>query len=213
MPPKFKIGYVDEQPQQVGIVKRKLQDDFDFVSYDIKKGLPIESLLDQIYESNIDLLLVDYLLKEKGILTYNGDEVVREFLKIKPQFPVLIFTSHEADAFNEVDSPNIIYEKNMMDDAPQKLIDTITKNITAYRKIINDHKAKLNEFVEKSVSKGLNAKEKSEFLQLQVELRNFDKRSNEVPLQLLAPETLDKLSETRKEAEEYLKNLINKKKK
>ena len=56
--------------------------------------------------------MVDFLMTERGILTYNGEEVVRAFEEIKPRFPIIIFTSHEGQAFQQVDNPNIIYDKS-----------------------------------------------------------------------------------------------------
>src|SRR5829696_5046975 len=100
---KYKVGYIDEDPRQVERYERKLRDNFNVVGYDIEKGLPLEVLIERVYESDVDLLMVDYLMVDKGILTYNGDQVVRAYEEIKPRFPILIFTNEEAQAFPQVD--------------------------------------------------------------------------------------------------------------
>ena len=82
----YKIGYVDENLDQVEKFERKLRNSFTLIGYDIPKGLPLNDLIERIYNSDIDLLMVDYLMCDKGYLTYNGDEVVREFEKIKPEW-------------------------------------------------------------------------------------------------------------------------------
>ena len=52
----YKIGYIDEDPDQVAKYKRDLRDYFEIVGYNISKGLPISDLIEQVYKSEIDLL-------------------------------------------------------------------------------------------------------------------------------------------------------------
>lgn len=59
---------------------------------------------------------------------------------------------------------------------------------------------------------GLTVEEKHILIQNQIELINLDKRSNEVPFQLLDEKKLDNLSKTTKDAEEFLDSLLNQKK-
>jgi len=210
---KYKIGYIDEDPKQVERYERKLRDQFDVIGYDIEKGMPLEVLIKKVYDSNIDLLMVDYLMVDKGILTYNGDEVVRKYEEIKPRFPLLIFTNEEAQAFPQVDNPNIIYEKSIVQNDINRFVEIINKNINVYKGYIKKRKDAINNLLEKAEKEGLTSIEKHTLLENQVELKNLDKWSNEVPYQLLDEIKLDDLSKTRKEAEEYLESLIRKSKK
>lgn len=207
---RYKIGYVDENPTQVKKFQRELGDKFDVHAYNITQGLPLKRLLKQIYESDIDLLLIDYLMTDKGVLTYNGDEVAREFEKIKPRFPILIFTQHQDDAFPVVDNPNIIYEK-----AEAKNIDhfseILTKNILIYRKFISERKNSINRLVTKSKKKKLNASEKQTLINKQIELQMLDKNSIEVPFYLLDPQKISTISKVADEAEKYIKTIIKRK--
>jgi hypothetical protein len=59
---KYKIGYIDEDPAQFKKYERDLREYFDVVGYDIKQGLPLDDLINQVYQSDIDLLMVDYLM-------------------------------------------------------------------------------------------------------------------------------------------------------
>src|SRR5215831_18286198 len=108
---KYRIGYIDEDPRQVVKYEKDLREYFDVRGYDIPKGLPLDDLLQQVYQSDIDLLMIDYLMVDKGILTYNGDEVARAFEEIKPRFPIIIFTNEENQAFPHVDNPLNICDK------------------------------------------------------------------------------------------------------
>jgi hypothetical protein len=204
---KYKIGYVDEDPAQVAKYTRELRSEFDVIAYDIKKGLTLDELIKQVYDSNVDLLLVDYFLKDKGTLTYNGDEVVRKYEEIKPRFPMIIFTNEGSQAFPQVDNPNIIYEKDESKDL--KHFSTILKkNISVYINYITKRKENIANLLEKGTHEGLTAEEKHLLLESQNELMGLDKWSTEVPLQLLAPEKVENLAKTTKEAEEFLESLI-----
>lgn len=207
---RYKIGYVDENPDQVKKFQRDLRVNFDVHGYNITKGMSLKSLLRQIYDSDIDLLLVDYLMTDKGMLTYNGDEVAREFEKIKPRFPVLIFTQHHDDAFPEVDNPNIIYEKS-----EAKKIDhfseILIKNILVYKKFISERKSSISRLVAKSKKKKLTATEKHTLIDKQIELQMLDKNSIEVPFHLLEPKKISSLTKAADNAEKYIKSLTKKK--
>jgi hypothetical protein len=212
---KYKIGYVDDQAQQFAKCERILRNEFEVIGYDIVKGLPLQDLIQQILDSEIQLLMVDYLMVDKQMLAYNGDEVVRDFDKKKHTFPMIILTNHEDQAFPEVDNPNIIYGKDMMNEKNlPKFIDIIRKNIKIYEGYKNARRNRIKELINKGENGGgLSENEKDELLKNQLELKTLDTSSNEVPLQLLSNENLQNLSKTRKEAEDYLKSLLDKNKK
>jgi len=207
---KYKIGYVDENPAQIKKYKRDLKEKFDVQGYDIPKGLSIKKLLQQIYHSDIDLLLIDYQLTDKGMLTYNGDQIAREFEKIKPRFPILIFTQHHDDAFPEVDNPNIIYEKAAARDIDH-FSDILIKNIEVYKKFVSVRKQSISRLLTKSKKKKLNAKENHTLLDKQIELQQLDKKAIEVPFQLLNQKKNETLAKAASKAEKYVKTLSKKK--
>lgn len=209
---KYKIGYVDEDPDQVAKYQRKFRNYFDVIGYNIEKGTELVDLLQRIYDSDIDLLLVDYLMVDKGILTFNGDEVVRLFEEIKPRFPIIIFTNEEAQAFPQVDNPNIIYDKSLVTNDIAHFVEILNKNILAYRNYIEKRQDIIGELLLKGEhGDELTSEEKHKLIQNQFELINLDKRSNEVPFQLLDEKKLDNLSKTTKDAETFLESLLNKK--
>ena len=209
---KYKIGYIDEDQAQFKKYERELREHFDVVGYNITQGLPLVDLIDQVYQSDIDLLMVDYLMVDKGILTYNGDEVARAYEEIKPRFPIIIFTNLETQAFPHVDNPNMIYDKGEVTKNTKHFVEKITKTIQFYKNFIGKRKNLIRELIGKGEKEGLSADEKHTLLEAQLELNNLDKRSNEVPLQLLDEKKVDTLSKTTKEAQEFLESLINKKK-
>lgn len=208
---KYKIGYIDEDSAQVTKYERDLRKYFDVVGFTITAGLELNDLLKQVYDSDIDLLMVDYLMVDKGVLTYNGDEVARAYEEIKPRFPVIIFTNEESQAFPHVDNPNIIYDKSLVKNDLNYFVELLNKNILSYKNYIEKRKNIINELLLKGEYEGLSAEEKHTLLQTQIELINLDKWSNEVPFQLLDDKRLENLSRTTKEAEEFLESILKKK--
>lgn len=208
---KYKIGYIDEDSTQVTRYEMRLRPYFEVVGFEITPGLELKDLLIQVYNSDIDLLMIDFLMNDKGVLTYNGDEVAREFEEIKPRFPMIIFTNRESDAFPQVDNPNMIYEKSKVKENVKHFADILNKNILAYKKYIEKRKTIINDLLLKGENEGLLADEKHTLLQTQIELINLDKWSNEVPFQLLDDKRLENLSRTTKEAEEFLESILKKK--
>ncbi len=78
-----------EDINQVKLYRRKLKSfGFEVLGYEISKGMPLEELMEQVYSSEIDLLMIDFRLKEGNILAFNGDEVEREIYEKKPLFPL-----------------------------------------------------------------------------------------------------------------------------
>jgi hypothetical protein len=207
---KYKIGYVDEDPDQVAKYTRELRSYFDVIGYEIPRGLPLNDLIDQIYDSDIDMLMIDFFLVGQGILSYNGDEVARRFSEIRPQFPMIIFTNEERDAFPFVDTPNIIYDKHLANEELEHFVQILKKNIEVYKKSVLKKKAILESLIGKGEAEGLNANEKHTLIEVQLELHLLDKRSHEIPFHLYDVTKFEELSNKAREASEYLAKIKKK---
>lgn len=94
MATKFRIGYIDEDESQVKLYRRKLQKyGFDVIGYTFNKGMSLQDLMKQVYESDIDLLMIDYKLNETNIVSFNGEVVESDIYDKRPLFPHIIFTN------------------------------------------------------------------------------------------------------------------------
>lgn len=209
----YRIGYIDEKEEQVGKFRRRLRDfGFEVIGYHIYEGLTLGGLMEQVYASDIELLLIDYKLNETGIITFNGEEVERAIYEQRPSFPHIIFTSKREDAESHVEDWKIIYEKELLDDEndPARFVTMLQKSIEQYEGHLQRKKDRLISLIEKGEGSGLDAIEKSEVVDLQSELIRLEgNQTVEVPLHLLKFGNLDALSETRREAEDLLKSLLN----
>ena len=57
-------------------------------------SIRFEKLIDEILESNIDCLVVDYHLSDAGV-QFEGSNIIEEIHKIRPFFPKIIYTAKE----------------------------------------------------------------------------------------------------------------------
>lgn len=216
METKYKIGYIDEDINQVKLYNRKLREyGFEVVGYEYTKGMSLDELMKQVYNSDIDLLMIDFRLNESNIVPFNGDEVERHIYENKPLFPHIIFTNKADQAEPAVDDLKIIIDKEDVfpvdggDSKTLHFISLLTKSIEQYKSLIIKKKSLISELLEKEKSTQLSAVEQDLLLSTQRELHNLDKsKLKAIPEQLTSVETLNKLSKAREEAEAYIKSLL-----
>jgi len=219
---KYKIGYIDEDENQVKKYQRRFRKyGFDVIGYDLKKGITLTELMEQVYQSDIDLLMIDYKLNETNKVIFNGEEVESEFYENKPLFPHIIFTNKVDQAEPYVEDWKIIFDKDEIfsegdddNDKIQHFITTITKSIEQYQSLINKKKEQISSLLEKGKNEKLSSTEKHTLVNIQKELKILDKTYKvEVPEYLLIKENIEIIDTLNEEAEELLQELINKRKK
>ncbi|MDF4204354.1 hypothetical protein PXD56_15375 [Maribacter sp. SA7] len=222
MEAKYRIGYIDEDVKQVKKYQRRFRNyGIEIIGYEFHKGMTLDELMHQVYESDIDLLMIDYKLNETNQVTFNGEVVESEFYDKKPLFPHIIFTNKVEQAEPHVEDWKIIFDKDDIfseDDEDEKkiqhFITTLFKSIEQYKNHVNKKKVIVSELLEKGEKEGLTASEKDLLVSKQEELLALDKsEKNEIPKHLLTEKTLYDLSKTKKDAEDFLQSLIDKRKK
>ncbi len=221
MAAKYRIGYIDENINQVKKYRRRFRDfDIDIIGYEFHQGMSLEELMKQVYESNIDLLMIDFKLNETNLVTFNGEAVESEFYDKRPLFPHIIFTNKVEQAEPFVEDWKIIFDKDAIfsdenedSEKVNHFITTLVKSIEQYKNHVGKKKKIVSELLEKGEKEGLSASEKDLLITNQNELSNLDKsEKNEIPKHLITEKKLEDLSKVKKEAEEFLQSLIDKKK-
>lgn len=218
---KYRIGYVDENQEQVKLYKRKLKEyDFEVIGYNFEIGMSPEMLMEQIFKSDIDLLMIDFKLNESNIVSFNGEVIENLIYDKKPLFPHIIFTNKVDQAEPFVEDWKIIFDKDdiFLEDEDDKtgverFVTMLKKSIEQYKNHINSKKKILSDLLEKSKIEELSAIDKNNILAIQEELNILDKsKPSEVPKQLLVNENIESINNLRIEAEEFLQSLIQKRK-
>lgn len=222
METKYKIGYIDEDERQVKKYLRRFRKyKMEIIGYEFHKGMSLEELMHQVYESDIDLLMIDYRLNETNQVTFNGEEIESEFYDKKPLFPHIIFTNKVEQAEPHVEDWKIIFDKDDIfsegDDDEKKVqhfITTLERSIEQYRKHILRKKNDISNLLEKGKTEKLTPTEKHILLKLQKELNVLDESYKvEVPEYLLISENLTEIDNLKDEAGKLLQQLIEKRKK
>ena len=222
MEAQYIIGYIDEDVKQVKKYQRRFREyNVEIIGYNFTKGMSLEELMTQVYSSPIDLLMIDYKLRETNLVAFNGEAVESDFYNKRPLFPYIIFTNKvdQAEPFIEdwskiFDKEEIFDEKHGDKEKVQHFITTLKRKIEQYRSYIEKKKNTISELLLKGREEGLNSSEEDKLISLQRELRDLDKtKVKEVPEKLISYDKLEDLSKTRKEAESFLKSLIAKSKK
>ena len=218
---KYKIGYIDENIKQVKKYTRRLKDfGFEVIGYDFHQGMSLEELMSQVYESDIDLLMIDYKLNESNIVAFNGDEVESEFYDKRPLFPHIIFTNKVEQAEPFVEDWKIIFDKDEVfseededEERALRFVTILEKSIEQYKNHIEKKKDKISILLSKINSTEFSSVDENELINLQKELMNLDKTFvQEIPEKMISYEKLDKITNLRVESEKFLDDLIKKKK-
>lgn len=223
METKYRIGYIDEDINQFKKYRRRFRKyGFEVIGYEFKKNMSLKDLMEQVYTSDIDLLMIDYKLKDTNKVTFNGEEVERELYEKKPLFPHIIFTNKVDQAEPFVEDWKIIFSKDKLfsedednDDKEKvkKFMITLTKSIEQYRNYIQRKKDNLSSLMEKGKEQKLSPEEKHTLLKLQKELKFFDNTYKvEVPEYLMISKNQIESENLKTEAEEFLQKLIEKRK-
>lgn len=223
MTSKYRIGYIDEDENQVKKYRKRFRNfEIDIVGYTFYEGMGLEDLMEQVYKSGIDLLMIDYKLDESSKVFFNGEAVENEIYNKKPLFPHIIFTNKKEDAEHFVEDWKIIFSKEEIpnesdedydEERTKRFIKTLEKSIEQYKNHIKKRKTEIADLLEKGKNKKLNSGEKDRLLMLQKELKVLDySHEIEVPNYLLLSENLREIDALKEEAEAALKELINKRK-
>jgi len=204
---KYRIGYIDDDPSEIRSFKRFAKKDFEIIAYDLNENTTLESLFETIVESGVSALVIDYDLKDKELVSFNGDEVADKINEELHDFPVIILTAYEEEALDYVEDPNIVYEKERMGDEKQTLLKRIKIKIDSYYRKLASSEKELLGLVEKNDKKGLSAWEEDRMVELDNFLERSVSRKDKIPDIWKRPAGLEKLNELVCKADELLKEI------
>jgi hypothetical protein len=174
----YRIGYIDEDNGWKNTFRQSLKDDFEIILFDIKDDSTVESLVAEIFDAKVDMIVLDFRLDETGLVEFNADALVDKILETNLYFPLIVLTSHEIDALEHLSNANIVNGKDMLEgDSPKVdiLKHKINKLVIDYNTRITDSTTELKALEAKKEDSGLQPAEEDRY----VELNNFfDKLSD-----------------------------------
>jgi len=157
-------------------------------------------LIQQILDQNGHALVVDYRLSEEAPeIHYNGEDVVKNFLENRPNFPVFILTAYEEAVIEESNNAVIVNDKGDIWNNDVRFLKRIKRQIENYRNEIDRAEKRLLELIKCRQEGTLNISEEQEL----IELDSFLERSLDAYHAI--PEDAKKISNAEK-----LNELLNK---
>lgn len=166
----FKIGYIDEEEPQRNSFYQFLKDDFEIKLFEIANDTEIENLVEDIFNSALDILVLDFRLDENGLVNFNADSIIELIQERNLYYPLVILTSHELDALDHIKNANLINGKTEMLGEKVEVFKQKLKKIAGdYKTDLTNNEKELYELEGLRIKQGLDPAEEDRY----VELNNF----------------------------------------
>jgi len=157
----YKLGYIDEDAGQRTTFYHTFKEDYENIKlFRFTDETTIDSLITDIVEAKLDLVVIDYELTADGVIDFDADELIDELLKRYIHFPFIILTSNEDDALDHIHYANRIYSKDNMGDEFFKRI--IKNNMEEYSSRITNNKETIQLLTNKKNKEGLSVLEEED---------------------------------------------------
>lgn len=170
MSDKIRLIYWDEELSWQSQVHAALNEYFELI---IPEELPldVQSLWNTILEYGAQAVLVDYRLNGSGIVSYTGDEVIREIHRHNKHLPAFIITSFEENAIVECREAQVIRGKELITKADEtsKLVNIINSGVNRYE-IQKNHAEEVLLSLEDKLSKGISLSDVEELNKFEAEM-------------------------------------------
>jgi DNA-binding NtrC family response regulator len=206
---KYRIGYLDDDEGQNLTFYGMFKDEFTVTNIEIDNVSSPPDIVSEIVKNNLELIVLDFRL-DSGGKSFNADELLKEIKKWNPYFPVLILTSHELNAFHQLDDVNIINSKNVfeqMNKESKLFIVKIEEIIKKYNYKKEFALKKLEELVEKKGEIGLSLEEEEEYYMFYRFLNDSSPSERILPSNILRPEAISSLHELLVSTKDILSHL------
>jgi DNA-binding NarL/FixJ family response regulator len=208
---KYRLGIVDEYERDIDKFHQFFEDDFEVV--EITLAPTAEETVQNIIDSHVDAVAIDYKLKEYNQveINYLGNTVYDLLQERLHDFPSFLLTSYAPDADKEtlIDTFKIISRSCMNPtlDVGRRLIEQVKAKIAQYRTMLTDSETRLLELIEKQKKEPLDAVEEQEMIELDEFLEKSLAGKSNIPMEWKRSKALETLNHFATMAEEILQQL------
>ena len=208
---RHRIGYIDEDKGWRVTFRQYLKDEFEIVLFDIDEGTTLEGLVEDIFQQDVDMLVIDFRLDETGAVDFNADTLVQKIQERNLYYPLIILTSFESDALDHLENANIVNGKDLLSGDMDDKVPVLKHKI---RKIADDYAAKmktayktLGNLEKKRTEEGLKPNEEDEFVEVNTFIDKATSSKGRLARSFYAVDTNKKLDELIAKTEEILKQI------
>lgn len=147
----LKIGYVDDEPAEIDGFCRFANNFFDVETFQPTRNTKIKKIIDWVKETKISAIIVDYDLKEKDSIDFNGNEIIEKLQEEFLNFPSFILTSYEERAVNGTKDSDLIFDKDTAynKDKVDILRNRIRNKIIVHREALINAEKKYSDLIKK----------------------------------------------------------------
>ncbi|AEA45006.1 hypothetical protein [Fluviicola taffensis] len=208
----YRIGYIDEDAGQRSSFYHFLKDEFDIVLFEMNDTTTADTLVEDVFQSGIDMLVLDFRLDDNGDFDFNADSLIEKIQQRNYYYPLVILTSHELDALDHISNANLVNGKE----------DMLGKNVAVFKqklsKIIQSYKSRLSE-AENEVQElekkrqsdtGLLPAEEDRYVELNNFLEKTTSAKSTIPRSFYSTDTNKKLDQLIEKTEALLSRIENK---
>lgn len=207
----YKIGYVDEDEGQRSSFYHYLKDDFEVVLFEITQETEVEPLVDDIFNSRLDILVLDFRLDETGLVDFNADQLVDAIQERNLYYPLVVLTSHETDALDHLTNANLVNGKEEMLGSKVEIFkQKLNKIASTYQNKISETETELAKLEEKRGDGGLEPDEEDKYVALNNFLDNTVAAKGHISRTFYSEDTNKKLDELISKTEEMLNRIPDK---
>jgi len=205
----YKIGYIDEDEGWKSTFYHAFSDDFEVVVFDLSEYITAEALLDQIFSASLDMLVIDFLLVESGVLDFNADRIVELIQERNLYYPLIILTSNETDALDHIENVNLINGKDMLgsegDNSKTEILKhKFTKIIESYKQKLEGSEAELSALETKRNENGLDPDEEDKYVELNSYLDNVSTSKGRISRTFYSEDTNKRLDDLIKKTQSII---------
>lgn len=166
----YTLMYIDDSSDDTNRLIRNLSSEFEIKTIDLT-GHTLDSLMEILDAKDFDYLVVDYTLNERLNCGFNGDEVLINFSKKFPHFPIMLLTNFDHRAIvsiKDIDTEKIHNKKEYTDDELKNgFIKRIQGKITDYKQKNEYAETRIAELIQKKTTgTPLDITEEEELLKL-----------------------------------------------
>lgn len=213
---KYTLGILDEEKEQIELIEDCFEKDFNVVKIDFVNS--IEDLIDIIKSEKIDLISIDYKLKDHNSgIPFNGDYFFNELLEKFGDFPAFVLTQDVENAKKESKkiNPRFIVDKSLIHSffdpknkaVKEKFVEELILEIQIHQ---NKIQSDIEELKKLEAILGLGEKlgeQENRYIELNNKLSKSISGYDALPQTYFSKETNDRLDLLIKQTEELLKKL------
>ena len=200
------MGYIDEEPDWQRHFKRIVKNEFNvYTGYNLDRHTSLDSLVQEIIDSQVQLLVIDYNLKEADNISFFGHDIATRISELNQRLPIYILTAYPEDARSSVPADLPVLAKDDITNNQNAIIERMKGSVAKYQREFEEARNEIEALVDKRLKGGLTSAEEQRFIELDDILDRFIYPGGDIPSQYKSKESIARLGKLADEAEEMLK--------